>query len=112
MNKFKRTPGPWVLARMGGNCIGIVKKYQAGYSQMIGNTALPETDEVYKNKKTEIESNARLIAAAPELLEALDRLVDLIDSEGEGLEGGMPTPQQWYEARNKAEAAIIKALEG
>lgn len=100
MKRFKGTPGPWRVADIDNCYKDVIEDANGDY------VALAQAR--YRDKA---EADARLIAAAPELLEALDRLVDLIDSEGEGLEGGMPTPQQWYEARNKAEAAIIKALE-
>lgn len=98
IKKFKGTPGPWKICRA-NNCWveGKNGKVDIAYTDM----NCPDDECV---------CNARLIAAAPELLEALDRLVELIDSEGEGLECGMPTPEQWYDARNKAEAAIMKAL--
>lgn len=106
---FKGTRGPWFYyydpldsVSLGGS---FRVKADDAASTPVGN--LPNPSGFYSQKQ---EANARLIAAAPELLEALNRLVDLIDSEGEGLECGMPTPQQWYDARNKAEAAIDKAL--
>lgn len=94
---FKGTPGPWHVS----------KNYK---EQVRADINIPIANVHSMLAPSDIKANARLIAAAPELLEALDRLVDLIDSEGEGLECGMPTPQQWYDARNKAEAAIDKAL--
>ena len=98
---FKGTPWPWIK--------GDGAVYAKGGSD-IAAVFDGVSDDVLKMDMEVVKANVNLIAAAPELLEALDRLVDLIDSEGEGLECGMPTPRQWYDARNKAEAAIDKAL--
>ena len=108
--KFKGTPGPWEPAYMGGVCIGIRKKHQAGYSQMVLNTILPETDEAYEREKEEIEANARLGAAAPELLEALQALIETLD------EGGKMSDNNFLFLLNlrisRAKEVIKKALEG
>lgn len=105
-NKFKGTPGPWVSVRMSRVCIGVGKKHQAGYSQMIVNMILPETDEDYRRERPEIESNARLIAAAPEMLEALQELVEVWES---GLAKSIPAMNQ-EPAYRKAKEVIKKAL--
>ena len=58
----------------------------------------------------ETEANTRLIAAAPDLLEALMELMHLHGCEAEGIECALPTAEQWFAAENKAAAAINKAL--
>ena len=47
-----------------------------------------------------------LLQQRDELMEALTELVHLHGCEQEGIGSGQPTPQQWYDAVNKAEAAI------
>lgn len=77
----KHTPGPWSV----GNG-----------SRVTGFTVKIATDELLVGGRgLTSEANARLIAAAPELLEALQRLVDVVDPESTG----------W----NEAVAAIAKA---
>lgn len=67
--KAQHTPGPWKPSFSGKICIGV----QSGgfYGTMICNTILPEKDEDYEKEKVVIEANAALIAAAPDMLEAL-----------------------------------------
>jgi hypothetical protein len=58
INNTKHTPGPWYVTRHNDLQYSISQK-ETGYDEMI--EALDEEDE----------ANAKLIAAAPELLEAL-----------------------------------------
>ncbi|KKP51577.1 MAG: hypothetical protein UR43_C0019G0020 [candidate division TM6 bacterium GW2011_GWF2_33_332] len=52
--------------------VGINTKFQGGmYTEFVCNSILPETDEDYIKQADEIESNMKLIAAAPDMLEAL-----------------------------------------
>jgi hypothetical protein len=87
------TPGPWTIQGSSINSVELRKNiamYQRDISSM---------DE-------EHQGNARLIAAAPELLEALRELLALLEEhQGEA---------QWYTHGhyNHARAAIIKATEG
>lgn len=108
--EFKGTPGPWKPDYISEVCVGVGRQIQPGYIQMIVNTILPETDAEYRRQRMEIESNARLIAAAPEMLEALQNLVFLHNCEQEGIDSAMPTWGQWMDAISKAEKAINKAL--
>ena len=63
MAETKHTPGPWTADRQ-----YIEKKMPPGSNRKI-------IAEVYWHVYDEYEANARLIAAAPELLEALELLV-------------------------------------
>ena len=90
----KYTPGPWVADRV-----------RVGYSVMdakcLGYVVQPSDDEGrYGTIMT--EANARLIAAAPELLEALMELVDEAEMGGS-------SRAQWDAMRDRARAAITKA---
>jgi hypothetical protein len=60
MTNTQHTPGPWRIGDAGFTVFGPPKP-----------GALPETIAPVKNR-----ANARLIAAAPELLEALEALLD------------------------------------
>ena len=65
----KHTPGPWQLERLTGcdHDIGI----RVTGSLVSGYAAFVRTYWPHPDQKAEQEANARLIAAAPELLEAL-----------------------------------------
>lgn len=86
MNEFKGTPGPWVIGGNEGSKLSVnadpyfVALVDEGYSQ---------------------EANARLIAAAPELLEALTVTLDEI---------GYWLSQQKPDLKEKIDSAIAKAL--
>ena len=103
----KHTPGPWVVY---GN--GIFPK---GKSSNIATASIMNFELNHDGTQKpckEMEANANLIAAAPDLLAALNRLVDLHLCEQEGVGAGMPTAEDWYEAVEAAEAAIEKAEGG
>jgi hypothetical protein len=83
--KKEHTPGPWKLA---------------------GPTTISNADETivigyahnYKTPRVQTDANARLIAAAPELLEALKDAVCALQCSGKD-----------WPAETKARAAIAKA---
>ena len=75
MTEHKHTPGPWTIKsniNELGNCELIVKK---DYS-LIAETFWRLDNDTGIRSHDEREANARLIAAAPALLEALEFAVD------------------------------------
>ena len=110
----KHTTGPWSADKATYHN-GYVEHFVARDGDAVaiaGDVTDPET-------RQPSEANAQLIAAAPELLEALKALTtnphinlgDLVykvrDSEGEGWDG--PQVKAWSDAVQAAEAAIAKA---
>jgi hypothetical protein len=67
MNTAKHSPGPWKVVRCSDLMIGVQDANGFG----VANASAPSNRDT-----TKIAANARLIAAAPELLAALESLVD------------------------------------
>lgn len=87
----EHTPGPWIVKeRVAGFDILAPKSVYAVANDPGGDFGVIEDLE-----------DARLIAAAPDLLEALENLLET--STGQG------THEQWLEAMDQARAAIAKA---
>lgn len=72
----QHTPGPWKFDR---NNDGLIAFRIAGNGLILADALFKNTIE-HAPQRTEAEANARLIAAAPELLEKLQELVGLICS--------------------------------
>ena len=96
----KHTPGPWVVKRPKNprDAIGLVSR-QVGC--MVRDICIVED---FRNKEN--EANARLIAAAPELLDALERIANY--SSGGVIEDGTPRADR-HDMIHIARAAIAKA---
>ena len=96
----KYTKGPWEVARTDAGIIvrtESAKKTRAGASRY---AAIGGFDRSDPEQLAEALANARLIAAAPELLEALEEIVSAADGDG------------WSQLDadlRKARAAIAKA---
>jgi len=102
MREFKGTPGPWTVEADSSNVISISDTNENEVASIIADN---ENDLL-----TELEwDNARLIAAAPDLLTALQELVHLHTCEQEGLSSGQPSPADWLKAIDQASDAIIKS---
>lgn len=96
MSEAKHTPGPWSADWWYHEASG-----QGGWSFSAGGRRLPLCDmEMDPAKDDEPEANARLISAAPEILEALRLLM---------IEGPDLDEMSWADACDKARAAIAKA---
>lgn len=111
MKTFKGTQGPWFAQDdewTGGDAANITSDYRSDYSiipiaQIDGGGSESGFDGDFA---LEQKANAKLIAAAPELLSAIQHLVEVYDSED---------GKQWATASKKAaiseaRAAIDKAL--
>ena len=73
-------------------------------AQVYASEEIPFKEEM----PDELIKKAKVFAAAPNLLEALQNLLHLHDCEMEGL--AFPSKEQWLEAVKKGEAAIQKAI--
>ena len=128
MSAFKGTPGPWFA---GEQCevSGWVDIRIPGYSRNPVACATPaDSGDAEARRDAETLANARLIAAAPELLEACQTFAEWLRREDEGLPGGIArgTPEgerrwrEWWDenlrvcalAQDQVRAAIAKAAGG
>lgn len=103
MKEFKGTPGPWRVSEKRGDLIDIRHN-----SNGIGAISLNLAHVVARQSwLKEAEANAKLIAAAPELLEALQYLINDYDGFRERT-GRTDDPQN--KMILNAKSAIKKAL--
>lgn len=89
MSEFKGTPGPWFEHREGFSTVYVEAKLRDGVIQEVAACGPTEAGSDAQ------AANARLIAAAPELLEALQEAMKFSMSD---------------EAYSKCAAAVSKAL--
>jgi len=91
----KHTPGPWEIKYHPDPCY----KYISGPEHIALAQVVWRVEE--EDRSPVCEANAHLIAAAPELLDALCYLLEA--SSGQG------PHEQWLAAMDQARAAIAKA---
>lgn len=73
----KHTPGPWSWAQIGGAWDVMGKPtWPCRYNGKDGRWRVATLDDMLDQHPAEVEANARLIAAAPELAEALQDCLD------------------------------------
>jgi hypothetical protein len=99
MSAAKHTPAPWFTHREGFSTVYVEACLRQGVVQEVAACGPTEAGAEQQ------EANARLIAAAPELLESLILMVRTHDEPAESMLQEMKE-QQWLA---KARAAIAKA---
>jgi hypothetical protein len=97
MKEFKGTQGPW-----GVDVNGVDARWNI---DSLNGDSVAITNQIVGDKNWSIrDANTRLIAAAPDLLEAI-QIADRVMSAGRNA-----SYPDWYGAINKARSAISKAL--
>lgn len=98
MKEFKGTPGPWEIKPEEVDRPYIrIRGTRLGGRFKVANVLSPDYDGVHRREADETRANAQLIAAAPELLEALQMIMN----------GDFYMPK---ESADAARSAIHKAL--
>ncbi len=100
----KHTPGPWFIQTEESSRDGKEYTWIQPESQHWGVCRLPINT---KRAPEESQANARLIAAAPELLEAAKHALKCLDAANETL-GGWAGEEYYKVARNDLKKAIAK----
>lgn len=94
MKEFKGTPGPWHVSDEGT----LVIRDDMWFSHVASNIGYPTDDED--------AANANLIAASPELLSALQQLLEIYDDQS----GKVWTTSSKRRALDNARVAVDKVL--
>ena len=97
MTKPSHTPGPWRVSEDLGTCDGI--EIYAGINEYLISNVNPN--------RPQFEANARLIAAAPELLAACEGVLGVLNHGTPTKEDG--TPNTHWKHIDIIRAAIAKA---
>jgi hypothetical protein len=103
MKMKKHTPGPWhafpVHSRGANSSIGPISSYQIRdeHHNIIARTSIYGQDAGWAEVVGCVEANAKLVAAAPDLLAALEEVVRISDRK--------------HDAWDRAKVAIAKAKE-
>jgi hypothetical protein len=115
VSDVKHTPGPWFVVRMRGwSGLSIARHSQSALEDIAGDYPIANMCEgsPYWENKFPIEANARLIAAAPDLLEALKAYMHAMEGFAEAVRAVTGTAYPWEAQdieRAKALAALSKA---
>jgi hypothetical protein len=101
----KHTKGPW--RAVGGDELVFVERPNIAHVGVTGGNAYKAPFVVVGNPghRGSDEADARLIAAAPDLLEALKQVLGWIDS----WDPNFTQDEEWPETRHHVNAAIAKA---
>lgn len=100
MNPAQHTPGPWILSNDGETILA--HRAEGRMSDIVEIAAMDPVGDVADGDPDISAANAALIAAAPDLLSALEGLVEAVDSE-----------DAWPESTlDNAKAVIIRARGG
>jgi hypothetical protein len=94
------TPGPWAVAWPNPRIVSAQEKKAVASPHFAGY------------EEDEIEANARLIAAAPELLEALRALVAVNEEHNARVAVVIGAPKDWNDSYLAAARAAIAKAEG
>lgn len=107
MSAASHTQGPWFAVPYGDGNDTVVCRDKAG-NHRIAFMPIPGSRDEQERRWTwaEIQANARLIAAAPDLLEALEKAAQNIDAMANALRS-----EQLFAAGDRAAGWAVEALQ-
>jgi len=102
----KHTPGPWQIRRSSG------RPYQIEAPAAVGNKNVTNWGGISRRTSPEGEANARLIAAAPELLSMLEAALGALEGAAKEVDACSYMDDDFYEDNicTRIRAAITKAV--
>jgi hypothetical protein len=105
------TPGPWVTAKAGSGIKARVISETVGYCVAQAYHDPSWNEKTYDELAAEAEANAYLIAAAPQMLEAIQYVIDWHreHDSGEGELFGLDFVTTCINARREARGELIPA---
>lgn len=111
MSESKLTPGPWLITPDGAFVYALNERGTNVFWTHV-QRGWKGKDAEFRTSSEEVEANAKLIAAAPCLLEALQALEQIKDIwlPQEAEEGFAEEMYVLHKARNNMLAAIAKAI--
>jgi hypothetical protein len=111
MSESKYTPGPWKKeARINSLTINVVPHRIYGFkARVVGGGDGQMVAHAFGKTSAEAEANARLIAAAPEMLQKLHNCVSALTFAIAGMDESDPWITKLRATRDGAQAIIAKA---
>ena len=102
---MSHTPGPWEVYGPVDMDYWVIHQYPNRYYQRVATAHWNHPEN-----PSAVLSNAALISAAPDLLEALENLVAINEAHNKAVEGVIGRPVEWKDGYlDEARAAIRKA---
>jgi len=116
MSEVKHTPGPWVISELNDAIDGeeniMIEHEGFPLCEVRGTNDMPWIDEDdISTINSEVIANAKLIAAAPDLLSALWEIMRFHSSMETVMGNALQSPENFLNALEQAREALKKATE-
>ncbi|MCA0214556.1 MAG: hypothetical protein LCH79_15430 [Proteobacteria bacterium] len=109
MSDVKHTPGPWAFHLNKSDSLFVVRDKE---KRVICEMSWHSQSREFYTLRAESEANARLIAAAPDMLESIQKLLDAADDSDGGMYGTLSTRFVRETVRAAIDRVTAPAVEG